>query len=159
MTENKTIIGLTEKINVFGLKEISKSIIARIDTGATISSIDSKLASTLKLGPVIRTKMVKSAHGNRSRPIVPARIIIKDKEIKISLGKYDNKTILKISDNAGGIKNDVLPKVFDPYFTTKEQGKGTGVGLYMSKTIVEKNMNGKLTCKNIAGGAEFKIVI
>lgn len=84
---------------------------------------------------------------------------IKDKKIEISLRKYKNKTFLKISDNAGGIKNDVLPKVFDPYFTTKEQGKGTGVGLYMSKTIVEKNMNGKLTCKNIAKGAEFKIVI
>ena len=84
---------------------------------------------------------------------------IKDKKIDISLGKYDNKTVLKISDNAGGIKNNVLPKVFDPYFTTKEQGKGTGVGLYMSKTIVEKNMSGKFTCKNVAGGAEFKVVI
>ncbi len=84
---------------------------------------------------------------------------IKDKKIEISLGKYDNKTVLKIFDNAGGIKNDVLPKIFDPYFTTKEQGKGTGVGLYMSKTIVEKNMSGKLTCKNIAEGAEFKVVI
>jgi len=84
---------------------------------------------------------------------------IKDKKMEISLRKYDNKTVLKISDNAGGIKNNVLPKVFDPYFTTKEQGKGTGVGLYMSKTIVEKNMSGKLTCKNVAGGAEFKVVI
>jgi len=84
---------------------------------------------------------------------------IKDKKIDISLKKFKNKTVLRITDNAGGIKKDILPKVFDPYFTTKEQGKGTGVGLYMSKTIVETNMSGKFTCKNVAGGAEFKVVI
>ena len=84
---------------------------------------------------------------------------IKDKKIEISLRKYRNKTVLRITDNAGGIKKEILQKVFDPYFTTKEVGKGTGVGLFMSKTIVEKNMNGKLTCKNIAEGAEFKVVI
>ena len=84
---------------------------------------------------------------------------IKDKKIKISLKKYKNKIFLKISDNAGGILHDLLPRIFDPYFTTKEQGRGIGVGLYMSKMIIENNMGGKLTCRNIATGAEFKIVI
>jgi len=52
-----------------------------------------------------------------------------------------------------------MPKIFDPYFTTKEQGKGTGVGLYMAKMIIEKNMDGKLSAKNIKDGAEFRIEI
>ena len=52
-----------------------------------------------------------------------------------------------------------MSKVFDPYFTTKEQGKGTGVGLYMAKMIIEKNMDGKLSARNLKYGAEFRIEI
>jgi signal transduction histidine kinase len=51
-----------------------------------------------------------------------------------------------------------MEKIFDPYFTTKEEGKGTGMGLYMSKVIVEKNMQGKLRVNNSLEGAEFTIV-
>jgi len=61
--------------------------------------------------------------------------------------------------SAGGITKEVMSKVFDPYFTTKEQGKGTGVGLYMAKMIIEKNMDGKLSARNLKYGAEFRIEI
>ena len=84
---------------------------------------------------------------------------IKAKQITILLNKIEDKYVLKISDNAGGITKEVLPKVFDPYFTTKEQGKGTGVGLYMAKMIIEKNMEGKLSAKNLKDGTEFRIEI
>jgi C4-dicarboxylate-specific signal transduction histidine kinase len=71
---------------------------------------------------------------------------------------HDNRlAVTTVADNAGGIDADVLPKVFDPYFTTKEPGKGTGIGLYMSKVIVEKNMDGRLTAKNVPDGVEFRI--
>jgi signal transduction histidine kinase len=71
---------------------------------------------------------------------------------------HDNGlAVVTITDNAGGIDSGVLPKVFDPYFTTKEPGKGTGIGLYMSKVIVEKNMDGRLTAKNVPEGVEFRI--
>ncbi|NQV18570.1 MAG: PAS domain S-box protein [Armatimonadetes bacterium] len=83
---------------------------------------------------------------------------IKEKEIKINLEKEKNKIILKITDNAGGITPEVMDKIFNPYFTTKED-KGTGVGLYMSKMIIEKNMKGKLSFGNTKKGAEFKIEI
>lgn len=69
------------------------------------------------------------------------------------------KVVLTITDNAGGIREEIMDKVFDPYFTTKEQGKGTGIGLFMSKTIVEKHMGGRLSVRNVEGGAEFKIEV
>jgi PAS domain S-box-containing protein len=80
-------------------------------------------------------------------------------EILIKACRRKGKTIVTIWDNAGGIPENIIDKVFEPYFTTKDLGKGTGVGLYMSKTIIEKHMGGKLGVKNVNGGAEFRIEI
>ena len=67
--------------------------------------------------------------------------------------------VLTITDNAGGINKEIMDKIFDPYFTTKELGKGTGIGLFMSKTIIEKNMGGSFSVSNVEGGAEFRIEV
>ncbi|QWR76706.1 ATP-binding protein [Candidatus Magnetomonas plexicatena] len=77
--------------------------------------------------------------------------------VSIQVGINDNKAFLKFCDNGGGIPQNVIERIYDPYFTTKEQGKGTGVGLYMSKMIIENNMNGRLTVRNVDNGAEFLI--
>lgn len=79
--KDRIIIGMIEDVEV---KNDGKSehLQARIDTGATKSSIDYKLASTLRLGPVIESKLVKSAHGNKLRPIIEASIVIQGKEVK-----------------------------------------------------------------------------
>jgi hypothetical protein len=69
------------------------------------------------------------------------------------------KGVVTITDNGGGIKQDIIERIFEPYFTTKDQGKGTGIGLFMAKAIIEKNMGGRLTARNIEGGAEFRIEI
>ena len=67
--------------------------------------------------------------------------------------------MLTIADNAGGIPEEIMDKIFDPYFTTKGPDKGTGIGLFMSKTIIEKNMNGTLGVRNTEQGAEFRIEV
>jgi PAS domain S-box-containing protein len=79
--------------------------------------------------------------------------------VRIGLTCDGAASVVTVTDNAGGIPEDIIDKVFEPYFTTKDQGKGTGIGLYMSKTIIEKNMNGRLTARNVAEGAEFRIEV
>ena len=79
--------------------------------------------------------------------------------ITIRIFKKDNFGYLEIEDNGGGIKKEILRKIFDPYFTTKHQSQGTGIGLYMSKIIIEQNMEGKLEVRNGEYGAVFSIAI
>ncbi len=62
-----------------------------------------------------------------------------------------------VRDSGGGISEDILEKIFDPYFTTRPQG--SGIGLYMSKMIIEGNMNGRITAHNIDDGAEFIVSV
>lgn len=84
---------------------------------------------------------------------------IKNKIVEIRIFKENNKVIIEIEDNAKGISEDILSKIYDPYFTTKEEGKGTGIGLYMSKMIIENNMNGSIIVKNTMHGVCFKIIL
>ncbi|WP_164967673.1 PAS domain-containing sensor histidine kinase [Arcobacter sp. CECT 8985] len=90
---------------------------------------------------------------------------IKEKLIFISSKIEKNRLIIEIKDNAGGVEDQIKEKIFDAYFTTKDDSKGTGIGLYMSKEIIEKHMNGKLSFENVSikynekiyTGACFKI--
>jgi len=77
----------------------------------------------------------------------------------ITIRCYDDEmgSVLEVQDNGGGVDEAVMGKVFDPYFTTKAEHNGTGLGLYMSKTIVEDHCGGKLNVSNSDGGAIFSI--
>jgi len=87
------------------------------------------------------------------------------KYIKISAKKIDNNVIITILDNAGGIDENLIDKIFDPYFTTKHQSQGTGIGLYMSQQIIIQHFKGQMSVTNVNFkqknkeffGAKFKI--
>jgi C4-dicarboxylate-specific signal transduction histidine kinase len=95
---------------------------------------------------------------NNARDVLTEREI-DDPKVTISIGMEGDRAVVRISDNAGGIPKEIINKIFDPYFTTKGPQQGTGVGLFMSKTIIEKNMDGRLSVCNIANGAEFRIEV
>ena len=84
---------------------------------------------------------------------------IKNPKIKLSISSRGSLSIITVKDNAGGIKEENLDLIFDPYFSTKDSTKGTGLGLYISKLIIERNMGGELSVYNDKDGAIFKIVI
>ena len=77
--------------------------------------------------------------------------------IFIDVYKENEKIIIKIKDNAGGIDEKIIDKVCEPYFTTKHQSKGTGIGLYMTSEIIKKHMNGTFKIANTEVNYENKI--
>ena len=81
------------------------------------------------------------------------------RQIRIEMFQQGGRSVVTIADNAGGIPEEILEKIFDPYFTTRGPEQGTGIGLYMSKIIIEKNMSGKLSVSNTGKGAEFRIEV
>ncbi|MDS1314928.1 sensor histidine kinase [Aliarcobacter butzleri] len=84
---------------------------------------------------------------------------IKNPKIEINIESKGVLSIITIKDNAGGIEEKNLEQIFDPYYSTKDSSKGTGLGLYISKLIIERNMGGDLSVSNNSEGAVFKIVV
>ncbi|WP_201522785.1 sensor histidine kinase [Aliarcobacter butzleri] len=84
---------------------------------------------------------------------------IKNPKIEINIESKGVLSIITIKDNAGGIEEKNLEQIFDPYYSTKDLSKGTGLGLYISKLIIERNMGGDLSVSNNNEGAVFKIVV
>ncbi len=80
-----------------------------------------------------------------------------DPKIVVNVAKNGSEHIITICDNARGIREDMLEKIFDPYVTTKHKSQGTGLGLYIAKMIVQESMDGELTVNNIYDGACFEI--
>ncbi len=103
----------------------------------------------------------------RDALLINEKLINQKKLIFIDAYEEKEQVIILIKDNAGGIKKDVINRVFEPYFTTKHQSQGTGIGLYMSQEIISKHMQGIITVTNDTydyegktyKGASFKILI
>jgi len=111
----------------------------------------------------LNSKIVFHTYPNEIKQVIlnllkNAEDILLEKNIanpKIVIKTYDN--ILEVSDNAGGVPKDIISKIFDPYFSTKKDKNGTGLGLYMSKTIINDHCGGTLSVENDDDGAVFTI--
>ena len=84
---------------------------------------------------------------------------VKNPQITIDVKEEGENTLITIGDNAGGIPESVIDKIFDPYFSTKDERNGTGLGLYMSKLIIEKHHKGSIAVKVENGHTYFSITI
>ncbi len=82
---------------------------------------------------------------------------ISDRWVKLDLKTTNTKAIITIEDNGGGIPDDIIEHIFEPYFTTKHKSQGTGLGLHMSQHIIRESLNGKLYVQNTQNGAKFFI--
>ncbi len=104
---------------------------------------------------------------NNSRDALTQIDSIEKKLIFIKVKKEDKYAVISIKDNAGGIDEKIINRVFEPYFTTKHKAQGTGIGLYMVDEIVKKHMNGEIKVENLEflyegkvyKGVEFKLYI
>jgi signal transduction histidine kinase len=82
---------------------------------------------------------------------------IANKFINLQLDKSGDTISISVEDNAGGISKDIAEKIFDPYFSTKEEKNGTGLGLYMTKMIIVDKLRGKIDFQNTKEGVRFEI--
>ena len=95
---------------------------------------------------------------NNARDVLVERNVT-DPRITITASRDGNHAVIRVHDNGGGIDEAILGRIFDPFFTSKDSGKGTGIGLYMSKVIIEQNMSGTVSATNMDGGAAFMVTL
>ncbi len=127
----------------FHSKEIGLTVDNRL-TGQTVNGIKNEF-----------DQVVFNLLNNAKEAIIEAGV---DGKISILLEPKDNTVSLTVTDNGGGVDAVILEKVFEPYATSKGES-GTGIGLYMAKTIIEEHMHGTITLENIDGGARFTITL
>lgn len=143
----------------FSAAEAVRNSISLIEGSLRNNGIDLDLnvASEAKIGGVAgEFQQVVVNLLNNAQDIFLQRNIANGK-VWVDVADRDGKLCVTVRDNGGGIGDDVRPKIFDPYFTTKECG--TGIGLYMVRIIVERHMGGQIEARNRDGGAEFMIAL
>ncbi|WP_228197939.1 PAS domain-containing sensor histidine kinase [Poseidonibacter antarcticus] len=152
---------ITKKKEIFDVLSNIKDAIRLIDAQLNINKItvsinvkENEDLNILGFSNEFR-QVIMNMLSNSMMAIVDNKI--KNGFVKINIESLDNKLKIEIFDNGGGIEEKNLPKIFDPYFTTKE--KGSGIGLYMSKMIIEHHMKGSLAVKNYKEGTMFCIYL
>jgi len=147
------------EVSEFSVKEALDSVYNLVNTNLAYNHIECdinvKHDSMIK-GGLNEFKQVLINIINNAQEAIESNKSSK-KKIDVLITQEKDFALICISDDGGGISKGVIEKVFDPYFTTKNQTQGTGLGLYMSKQIIENSMCGSLSVKNSNNGAEFSI--
>jgi PAS domain S-box-containing protein len=126
------------------LKKESIALTQDVEESVTILGIQNELTQVL-INLLQNAKDALVSHRQRTR------------HITVTIAQKDDHAIIAVEDNAGGIPLEIRGQIFEPYFTTKHASQGTGLGLFMSKLIVEKSLNGILTYSDTPEGACFSI--
>ncbi len=143
----------------FNLKDIVNSSLAIIKGSLSHNAIKQQLSledDVVLHGYPSELQQVLLVLINNAKDVLVSREI-QNPMISITLAKNDDRVEITVCDNAGGIDEDIIEKVFEPYFTTKHKSQGTGLGLYISKMIIEDGASGKLSVENKEDGACFSI--
>jgi signal transduction histidine kinase len=127
-------------------KENKIVITTNIDKNLECNGYDNELQQVI----VILLNNAKDALLNRNVHIA---------RVEINVFELEGKYVVEVCDNAGGMTKNLMKKVFEPYFTTKHKSQGTGLGLYMSKKMIEERFNGSLSVRNAHDGVCFRITL
>ena len=147
-----------QKQSVFIEDVINKAIeflayMIKVDSINVNVNVDLNCKATIYLNEVVQV-LINIIKNSRDAMIDH---FIEDRLINIYTSFDEKNVYIVIEDNAGGIPEDIIDKIFEPYFSTKSNKNGTGLGLYMSKTIVEQHSGGNLSVYNSDIGAKFTI--
>ncbi|ADG92817.1 integral membrane sensor signal transduction histidine kinase [Arcobacter nitrofigilis DSM 7299] len=150
-----------KKKEYFNISDACKKAINLVD--ATLHNLSIDLIFDIKKDkkifgyPTEYSQVILNLISNAKDILVEKQI--KNPKIYITITSRGMQSIVIIKDNAGGIDEENLDLIFDPYYSTKDSSKGTGLGLYISKLIIEKNMGGELSVQNDNQGAVFKVIV
>lgn len=139
------------------LKQAVKLVEASLQTKGITVTVDAGGGCAVLGFPNEFSQVVLNIINNARDVLLDRRV--PDPVIRIVCRCAGETAVVTIEDNAGGIPEELLDKVFDPYFTTKDKTQGTGLGLYMAKMILSKGMGGHLQARNAGNGAEFVMKI
>jgi len=145
-----------ERVDI-GYTEIVTSVLNIIETSVRNKHIELELDLNSTISIYIYPNEAKQVILNLIQNAEDALLEKKIENPKIIIETNDN--VLTISDNAGGVPEDIIEHIFEPYFSSKKSRDGTGLGLYMSRTIIEEHCGGELTVSNSDVGAVFRIVL
>lgn len=145
----------------FYLKDAIKSVMTIVSSALKYNKINVQIdvGDDLKLNTFLNEyeQVLLNIISNAKDVLIQNKI--ENPIIKIYAEEQGNYILLSIEDNGEGVKVNPKSKIFEPYFTTKSDSDGTGIGLYMSKIIIDKNMKGKLRVRNTKNGAKFVITV
>jgi signal transduction histidine kinase len=156
--------------NFFNVDNAKVSFQASEVLEKTVAMMEAAFAAlNLKIEIVVQDEICLSGNANEYSQVI-LNILMNAKDaiverqvaqpwVEVKLFREESRAVVTITDNAGGIDEEIMEKIFDPYFSTKVPNKGTGIGLFTAKSIIEKNLNGTLRVSNVGEGAQFRIEV